>query len=89
MIPPRTEIIADTAIKKNKIFIVTKEMRINGAIFCQVRRINACSHSEHTITCGNQKWRGATPALVRRDTRIRTLKIKAFILNKLKYEEIK
>jgi hypothetical protein len=89
LIPPRTPRVAENTIKKNNIFIETKEIRTKGAIFCQVRITNDCSQSEHIITCGNQKWRGATPALVRSDTRIKVLNVKTFILNKLRYEEIK
>jgi len=37
-----------------------------GAIFCHVRIIKVCIHSDVWITWGSQKWKGAAPILIAR-----------------------
>lgn len=54
---------------------------MKGAIFCQVKIIKHWNQSEHSITCGNQKWRGATPAFISTAKRIIELMIEALNLS--------
>lgn len=41
-----------------------KNILRRGNNFCQVDRIRHIGHERPAITFGNQKWAGATPALV-------------------------
>jgi len=50
-----------------------ENIRIKGAIFCQVRRIALWNQLISSITWGNQKWVGAIPDFTPRDKVIRLL----------------
>jgi len=52
-----------------KLFLVNI-IRIIGAIFCHVRIRKICIHCEVWITWGSQKWKGAAPILMERDSKI-------------------
>jgi len=62
LIPPINPIIADMKMEDSKLKLFMNDNIMNGAIFCHVRIIKHWGHSINNITCGNQKWRGATPA---------------------------
>ena len=95
--PPKAPMIADVITNKFIISELEREnIRINGAIFCQVRRINPWTQLISSITWGNQKWVGAIPDFTPRAIRIRLLKefillkgenLKVEILPKIKIDE--
>lgn len=43
------------------------EIRVIGANFCQVIKINLFNHLKPSITLGNQKWKGAAPLFIKSD----------------------
>ena len=53
--------MAEAIISKRVKEVSVKDIKVSGAIFCQVRRIPAWAHIILLITWGNQKWKGAAP----------------------------
>lgn len=43
------------------------EIKVIGASFCQVIKINLFIHVIPSITFGNQKWKGAAPLFMSKD----------------------
>ena len=95
--PPIAPIVADVITNKFIMIELEREnIRINGAIFCQVRRISPWIQLINSITWGNQKWVGAIPDFTPRAIRIKLLKelillkgenLKVEILAKIKMDE--
>jgi len=65
--PPKLPIIQDIMMVMVIRKLNVKEIRMRGAIFCQVKINRAWDHSAYSITWGNQKWKGATPAFIVRE----------------------
>jgi len=61
-IPPTAERIEAITTILNEIFL----SKYKGAIFCQVNKIKHWIQLHVSVTCGNQKWKGTAPALIRR-----------------------
>jgi len=68
--PPSIPAKADEETKMKVVHREEEVIKIIGAIFCQVRRIQAWVHSIKSITWGNQKWVGAIPAFVANEIKI-------------------
>jgi len=64
--PPKAPITADKALAANAIFKFIEQIRINGAIFCQVKIKIHWNQFKNMLTCGNHKWNGANPAFIKR-----------------------
>lgn len=48
-------------------FILLYEIKVIGANFCQVIKINLFSHVIPSITLGNHRWKGAAPLFIKRE----------------------
>lgn len=52
------------SVVSNSTCSVFSDIITNGAIFCQVDKINAPAHDKLDITEGYQLWNGAAPSLI-------------------------
>jgi len=89
LIPPINPMMADKIIDVTRVKLFIKDNMIKGAIFCHVKIIKHWGHSINIITCGNQKWRGATPAFaIRLREIINSLSWVILNMEKLEFKKI-
>ena len=69
--PPIDPVNADIIITVIDTSLEEKYLiKMNGAIFCQTRVIKQFIQDKRIITWGNQKWKGAIPALITKAMKI-------------------
>ena len=71
---------------KNVDILSLYDIKMNGAIFCQVIKIRQFLQLNPSITPGNQKWKGAAPIFIKRADGIKYItvlcQLKSIILDK-------
>lgn len=78
--PPKAPIEAAVTIKLiSRILSIKQDIRIKGASFCQVKIIKHFIQDTQFITWGNQKWKGAIPALMAIAAKIKNLVLLRYV----------